>query len=114
MLTVHFDNQFAEATYLIPNVGGFNRYETRYWFTANAWMAECRKVGDEYQLTSFWCDKEHMRNCLGLTKGHENIYEQDGCRLVELSIEKAKSPNWKAIVQSVAVAFEHPIKLYVR
>ena len=29
---------------------------------------------DTYQLTGFWADRQHMKNCLGLAKGYDSIY----------------------------------------
>lgn len=29
---------------------------------------------NKYQVMTFWADEQHAKNCLGLTKGYDNIY----------------------------------------
>ena len=66
---------------------------------------------ERYSLVTFWADKAHMENCLGLHKkdGYgDNIYDgSSGDRLVEISINKKQCRNWKYIVAALAKAFDH-------
>ena len=43
-------------------------------YKGNAMMIEVYIDGDEFYLHSFFIDKEHAENCLGLTAGYENIF----------------------------------------
>lgn len=58
---------------------------------------------DQYQVSGFFADKEHAKNCLGLSKGHENIYED--CPWKKLTIYRSKSRNWKVFTELAAKAF---------
>ena len=58
---------------------------------------------DQYQVWGFFADKEHAKNCLGLSKGHENIYAD--CPWEKLTIYRSKSRNWKQFVELVTKAF---------
>lgn len=67
-----------------------------------------------YTLAGFFADKAHMNNCLGLTKGHENIYARNG-RLKRISFNKAKSKNYKEIISALVKAFDDiEIKIYTK
>jgi len=67
---------------------------------------------DMYDMFGFFCDKQHMNNCLGLTKGHENIYARNG-RLKRISFNKAKSRNYNQIIPALIKAFDDiEIKVY--
>ena len=92
-----------------------NKEFTKNLYVGNAYlimMSEWNEDGtDKYALWSFWADKEHMKNCLGLSKkSGGNIY--DNC-IKSISINKAKCPHWKDIVDAVGKAFDAiEIKLY--
>lgn len=58
---------------------------------------------DQYQVSGFFGDKEHAKNCLGLSKGHENIYAD--CPWKKLTIYRSKSRNWKTFVEMATKAF---------
>lgn len=45
-------------------------------YTGNALMIEIWQDDKQYCLHSFFCDEEHAKNCLGLNKGHENIFNE--------------------------------------
>ena len=75
-------------------------------------VQEFREEGKDFDLlVTFWVDKNHMENCLGLNKkgGYgDNIYDgSTGDRLVEISINKKKCRNWKYIIAALARAFDH-------
>lgn len=43
---------------------------------------------DMYSMFSFWVDESHMKNCLGLNKGTDNIYTDESCKLREIWFDK--------------------------
>lgn len=49
-------------------------------YSGNALMIQCaewEENGQElYTVQSFWADKEHLKNMLGLNKGYNNIYNE--------------------------------------
>ncbi len=75
-------------------------------------VAEWNENGkDLYQLVNFFADKDHMKNCLGLTKGYEGNIFQDTKLEIELYAEYRYTPF---MVQQLAKAnFDHPIKITV-
>lgn len=68
------------------------------------------KDGQEmYQLYSFWADKQHMKNCLGLNKKEGyggNMFDEDDCKLKTIRINKAKYPYTKDLMQALVQAFD--------
>lgn len=64
--------QFKDETI----VNQYNLYD------GNALMIACFETNNTYQLYNFFADKNHMKNCLGLTKGYDNIYEDKEIKLV--------------------------------
>lgn len=58
---------------------------------------------EKYQVCGFFGDKEHAKNCLGLSKGHENIYAD--CPWKKLTIYRSKSRNWKQFIELATKAF---------
>ena len=62
-------------------------------YEGNAYLImlhEYNKDGtDMYDMVSFFCDKTHMNNCLGITKGMSNILDEDYFRGYLLQITAA-------------------------
>jgi len=46
----------------------FNLYE------GNAFMIMLWENDEKYELITFWADEQHAKNCLGLSKGYDNVY----------------------------------------
>jgi len=44
-------------------------------YQGNAFMIMLWEDSKQYQLITFWADEKHAKNCLGLTKGYDNIYD---------------------------------------
>ena len=64
-----WNDKFAEATYKYSD----GTTDTVNWYEGNAWMIEVFEASDDtYSVTSFWCDEEHMKRCLGISK---NTYD---------------------------------------
>lgn len=64
---------------------------------------------DKYALYTFFADETHAKNCLGLTKNHDNIFTNGGygAEIVKIRINKKKSRNYKKIVSLFAQAFDN-------
>ena len=63
-----------------------------------------------YNLWSFWSDKQHMKNCLGLNKkdGYtSNQYENGYQRITKIRLDKPKCRYFKDIVPALAQAFDN-------
>lgn len=43
---------------------------------------------DVYDLFGFFVDKQHAKNCLGLTKGYENLYNGENGKITKLRLSK--------------------------
>lgn len=68
---------------------------------------------EKYELYGFFADKDHMKRCLGLTKGDYNMYSTGYERFTMLRLDKAKNRYWKDIVSAFAQAFDTiTIELY--
>lgn len=72
-------------------------------YEGNALMIMIEEGSEKYQVWSFFADKEHAKNCLGLNKGHENIYAD--CPWKKLTLYRSKSRNWKVFMELAAKAF---------
>lgn len=73
-------------------------------------IAEWNEDGiDKYQVASFFCDKDHMKNCLGLNKDYkQNIYCESLIK-IELSAGYRNTPF---ILQQIAKAkFDNPVEI---
>lgn len=99
MLTWMWDKKCGELTY-----GGHtvNLYEgNALMIMISEWTKE--DGTEQYQVESFFCDKEHAKNCFGLSKGHDNIYAD--CPFEKLILYRSKSRNWKTFIDLVVKAF---------
>ena len=86
-------------------------------YEGNAYLImlhEYNKDGtDVYDMVSFFCDKTHMNNCLGITKGLHNILDEDYCRLKKIRLNKKKSHYYKTIISALVKAFDNiEIEIY--
>lgn len=65
---------------------------------------------EKYTMWGFFADKEHMKNCLGLNKGTENIYSRE---ILELRMSKCKEQE--TMFQAFSIAqFEQDISLIIQ
>lgn len=62
---------------------------------------------ETFTMFSFWADREHMKNCLGLTKGNSNIYadDQNGVKFLEFTFYKNRMRDLPQIVTAIVKAF---------
>lgn len=67
---------------------------------------------DLYQVANFFCNKDHMKNCLGLSKDHTKNIFKDCLKEVELNAEYRNTP---IITQHLAKAsFDKDIKITIK
>lgn len=83
-------------------------------FTLNLYTGNCHLImlrefeedGKQmYSMYSFWADKKHMENCLGLVKGKDNIYDCEWQRFKKFSLDVNKCRYWKQIAPALKKAF---------
>lgn len=68
---------------------------------------------DTYQMYSFFADKEHAKNCLGLKKGTDNIFCSENTRWAKIRLNKSKYSYAKDLAAMVAQAFDNiTIEIY--
>lgn len=73
-------------------------------YQGNAYLIMLNETKTEYTLVSFWADAEHMRNCLGLSRGYGNIYSDwSGAKWV---LYKDKCKNASKIAEALVRAFD--------
>lgn len=76
-------------------------------YEGNAFMIclrEYEKEGETYwDMVTFFVDKDHAKRCLGLAKGHKNIWED--CPWERLELKRSVYNYWKELTQYAAKAF---------
>ncbi len=97
---------FKEKSGTVTEIRGgeevtFNFYE------GNALMIvlhEYEKDGEGYyDLQWFFIGEDHAKNCLGLSKGHDNMFGQDG--ISRLTIYREHCRQWKKLIDLFTRAF---------
>ena len=77
------------------------------WYEGNGLMIvlnEWDENGETYwSMNWFFADKEHAKNCLGLTKGYKNIFADNP--ITEVTIKPKYCRNWKALADMLLKAF---------
>jgi hypothetical protein len=110
-----WDEKCGEAT-LQQTIDGGAREFTLSLYTGNCYLIFLHEFEDNgeqlYNLHSFWADKKHMENCLGLTKGHDNMYSGYQT-LTKFRMDMEKCRHWKEIAVALKKAFpDMVIELY--
>lgn len=110
-----WDEKCGEAV-LRQTSGGETRDFTLSLYTGNCYLIflhEFVEDGEErYSMSSFWADKKHMENCLGLSKGSHNIYSGYQT-FTRFRLDMNKCRYWKTIVPAIKKAFpDIVIELY--
>ena len=81
--------------------------DTYNWYEGNGLIIalfEWEQDGESmYRLNWFFADKDHARNCLGLSKGHENLFSENP--ITEITIHRKHCYQWKDIVNLMVRAF---------
>lgn len=66
------------------------------------------KTGEDmYNFWSFFSDKEHAKNCLGLAKGEYNIFDKPHEKITKIRLNKKKCRYFKDLVTMFAQAFDN-------
>lgn len=91
----------------------YNLYEgNAFLILIREWDEDGEKM---YSMNSFFLDKTHAKNCLGLTKGYNNILDRRYSTVTKIRINKTVSKNWKDIVMLFAQAFDNiDIQIYTK
>ena len=86
-------------------------------YEGNAFLIFLSEYKDEegqnmYSLWSFFADEQHAKNCFGLSKGYESIFD-DCNKLVKVRINKKRYRYTKKLVDMLAKAFDEiDIEIY--
>ena len=87
-----FNHKAGEITY---NDQTYNFYKGNgFMIVLNEWRDE-KKQKDMYNVVWFFLDKDHIKRCLGLVKGYDDMFEGLVQKIV---IYKDDCANWKDIV----------------
>lgn len=86
----------------------FKNGDVYSWYEGNCLVICLNEFTDEdgighYSLQFFFADLEHMKNCCGLTKGHENIFSDNP--ITEMVINKSNVYQWVKLVNWMSKAF---------
>lgn len=88
-------------------------------YKGNAYLIMLHEYNDEktgedmYSMFSFFSDKDHAKNCLGIAKGKarwddgRNIFDTPYQKFTRLRLNKKKHPYWKDLVTMFAQAFDN-------
>ena len=111
----NFKDKCGEAV-LVQNNEDKTREFTLNLYVGNAYLimlSEYEENGENmYSLYSFWADKKHMENCLGLSKGYDNI-DTGYQTFSKFRLDMEKCRYWKQIAPAIKKAFpDIVIELY--
>ena len=102
------------ATLVQNDADGAKRKFTLSLYTGNAFLIILHEFEEDgvnkYNLYSFWSDKDHMKNCLGLNKKQgfdSNLYEQEHQYISKFRINKTKCRHYADIIAALAQAFKN-------
>ena len=117
-LNWRWNEKIGEAI-IEQHIGEEKRLFTKSLYEGNAFLIFLNEWEEDgknmYSLYSFFADESHAKNCLGITKGYENMFEEGYDTLKKIRINKKKSRNWKKIVTLFAQAFDNiEIELYTK
>ena len=109
-------NEKCGEAVLQQTIDGETRDFTLNLYTGNAFLIMIHEYEEDgenmYNLHSFWFDKKHMENCLGITEGHDNMYSGYQT-LTKFRMDMVKCRYWKEIAVALKKAFpDMVIELY--
>lgn len=86
----------------------YGKEHTFNFYEGNALMIVLNEYEDEngenmYNLHWFFCDEAHAKNCLGLAKGHENMFEENSIK--NITVYRDNCRQWEKIVKLFTKAF---------
>lgn len=100
------------GTMLVQGTNGKGETIDETWtlYNGNALLIMLHEFreGDEdmWEMRSFFVDKPHMNNMLGLTKGYTNTFDTDYTKLLKLTLYKDKCKYMWDIVKAFTKAFD--------
>lgn len=113
MLCWSWSDKCGEATIAMTKADGSVQEHVLNLYEGNAYLimlAEWEEDGKNmYNMYSFWADKAHMKNCLGLNKKEgytDNMYARKYERITKVRLNKAKCRNYRDICTALAQAFD--------
>ena len=97
---------FTEKSGTVTEVRG-GREITFNFYEGNAFMIvphEYEQDGEQYwDMQWFFIGEDHAKNCLGLSKGHDNMFGENG--ITRMTIYRAHCRQWKKIIDLFTRAF---------
>ena len=76
-------------------------------YEGNCFLIMLEEKTKTYTMWSFFADKIHAKNCLGLSKGTTNIFLDDYTdRIKEITFYVNKSHNYKEVIALFVRAFD--------
>jgi hypothetical protein len=96
----------------IGTIDIFNYDEVRTYqlYQGNAFLImlwEYEEDGKEmWQMHNFFIDKEHAKNCLGITKDYNNIFDTERYKIKAIRLNKGKYRYTKDLVDMLIKAFD--------
>lgn len=110
-LNWNWDDKCGEITLRQMHEGEEAKEYTIDLYQGNATLIMIHEYTDDndkdmYELFSFFADKQHMKNCLGLAKGERNIFDTPYQTVTKLRLNKARNRYWKDIIAAFAAAFD--------
>lgn len=104
---------------LTQSVDGEEKEFILHLYQGNAYLifiSEWIEDGNEmYNVWSFWADKDHAKNCLGIGKQKDcyNIYAEGWQTITKFRLNKAKMNHFADIVSMISKAFDNiDIEIY--
>ena len=100
------------GTMLVQGTNGKGEEIDETWslYNGNALLIMLHEFreGDEdmWEMRSFFVDKPHMSNMLGLSKGYSNTFDTDYTKLLKLTLYKDKCKYMWDIVKAFTKAFD--------
>lgn len=72
-MSLNWDFRKMAGCVILKQGGSWNLYQgNAYLIMLREYVQDSQEV---YELVSFWADAQHMKNCLGLARGTNNIYD---------------------------------------
>lgn len=109
-LNWNWNEKCGELTVTQKQDNGESEDITISLYTGNAFLIMLQEFEEDgvekYDMFSFWLDKQHMKNCLGLAKGTTNIYDKPWQTITKLRLNKKKCRHLKEIAAAMAAAFD--------
>lgn len=92
-----------------------NIYSGGNCLAVQVWEGQDEKTGiDVYQFNGFWDDTEHLKRCLGLSKGYEDIYKTSGLQSVQFNTYWKESQYEICKMAKLFAKAGHKVELYYK